>query len=162
VGGTGWDLWSVDLASGDEPRLLRRTPEHEAAARLSPDESWLTFASAESGPAQVYVAPWPAMSPITQVSTTSGGWSCWTRNGAELIFKEGTGTLLAVSMTVEDGRMIVGAQEPLFDLNPPVLEAVYWDASADGERILTINTRLVSAPDYCNLVQDWPGILERR
>jgi hypothetical protein len=69
---------------------------------------------------------------------------------------------MSVSMTVKDGRMNVGREELLFDLNPPVLETVYWDVSADGQRIFTVNTQIAEAPDFCNLVLNWPGILEKR
>ncbi len=160
--GTAWDLWCADLSEGAEPRLLRRTSEHDATCRLSPDEKWLTFGSPESGQWQVYVAPWPAMAPITQVSTTTGTWSRWSKDGKELIFLEMSGSLKAVSMTPEDGRMMVGRPEPLFDINSPVLESIYWSVSADGERFFTVNTQTVTAPTYCNLVVNWPGILERR
>ena len=160
--GTNYDLWCADLAGKTEPRLLRRSAEIDAVSRLSPGEKWLTFGSQESGQWQVYVAPWPAMSPVTQVSTTSGTWSQWTRDGKELVFKEMSGSLVAVSMTVKDGRMAVGQPEPLFDLNPPDLDRIYWAVSADGERFLTINSRMMEAPDYCNLVLDWPEILAKR
>jgi len=164
AGGTGtlWDLWCADLSGKTEPRLLRGSAEVDAICMLSPDEEWLAFGSKESGQWQVYVAPWPAMSPITQVSTTSGTWVRWTRDGKELVFKEMSGSLVAVSMTMVDGRMSVGQPEPLFDLNPPVLESTYWAVSADGERFFTVNSRLVAAPDYCNLVLDWPEILAKR
>lgn len=160
--GTAWDLWSADPGGQSEPRLLRKTVENDVLCQLSPDEKWLTFGSKESGQWQVYVAPWPAMSPITQVSTTTGTWSRWTRDGKELIFQEESGSLVAVSMTREEGRMSVGLPEPLFDFGTPVLESVYWSVSADGERFFTVNTQVTAAPTFCNLVLDWPGILERR
>jgi hypothetical protein len=108
------------------------------------------------------VAPWPALSPITQVSTTSGTWSAWTKDGRELIFLEVSGQLMAAPLTVEAGRMSVGLPEPLFTINAPVLEAVYWSVASDGERFLTVNTQTTEAPTFCNLVVDWPGILEKR
>ena len=120
----------------------------------------LTFASRESGQNQVYVAPWPAMSPITQVSTTTGTWSRWARDGQELIFQEELGSLVSVSMTVEGGRISIGRPERLFILGAPFLESIYWDVSADGERFITVNTKIAASPTYCNLVVDWPGILD--
>jgi Tol biopolymer transport system component len=160
--GTVLDLWCVDLDRPDEPRLLRRTEEHDVTCTLSPDEKWLAFGSPESGDWQVYVAPWPALSPVTQVSTTSGTWCRWTRDGRELIFQETSGMLVAVPMAPEDGRMSVGAPAPLFAIGPPVLENVFWTVSADGERIITVNTQTVAPPTYCNLILDWPAVLERR
>jgi len=158
--GTAWDMWSADLSGQTEPRLLRATVENDVRCQLSPDEKWLTFTSRESGQNQVYVAPWPAMSPITQVSTTTGTWSRWVRDGQELIFQEELGPLVAVPMTVEGDRISIGLPESLFEFGAPVLESVYWDVSADGERFLTVNTNIGASPTYCNLVVDWPGILE--
>jgi len=160
--GTAFDLWSADLKGESEPRLLRRSAEHDVLGQFSPDEKWLTFGSHESGKWQVYVAPWPAMSPITQVSTTSGTWSRWTKGGRELIYLDQTGSLMAVSMTPEDDRMMVGPPEPLFQVGAPVLEAIYWSPSEDGEKFLTVDIQMRDAPAYCNLVLDWPEILERR
>ncbi len=161
-GGSAYDLWCADLSGETEPRLLRKTAEHDGICQLSPDEKWLSFGSRESGQWQVYVAPWPAMAPITQVSTTSGTWSQWSKGGSELIFLEMSGSLTAVSMTPQDGRISVGLPETLFDVNPPTLESIYWAVSADGERFFTVNTHRVEAPKFCNLVLDWPGILEKR
>jgi Tol biopolymer transport system component len=160
--GTNWDLWSAALTGQTEPRLLRSTVENDVRAQLSPDEKWLTFTSRESGQNQVYVAPWPAMTPITQVSTTTGTWSRWTKGGKELIFQEELGPLVAVSMTAEGGRMSVGRPEILFELSAPILESIYWDVSGDGQRVLTVNTRIAAPPTYGNLVVNWPGILRKR
>ena len=44
----------------------------------------------------------------------------------------------------------------------PVLEAIYWSPSEDGEKFLTVNTQTRDAPAFCNLVLDWPEILEKR
>jgi hypothetical protein len=65
-------------------------------------------------------------------------------------------------MTPDGKRMTVGLPVELFDVNPPVLEAIYWTVAADGEMFLTVNTQRVSAPKFCNLVLDWPGVLEKR
>ena len=121
----------MDLSGDNEPRLLRKTPEHDTLAQLSPDEKWLAFSTRESGEWQVYVAPWPAMAPITQVSTTSGTWSEWTKGGNELVFLDGDGGLHAVSMTPDGGLMTVGPQEALFEV----------ESSRPGERLLVGNRR---------------------
>jgi len=160
--GTLWDLWSAELDGQSEPRLLRATAENDVACQLSPDQKWLTFMSRESGQMQVYAAPWPAMSPISQVSTTTGTWSSWVRGGEELIFQDESGQLVAVPMTVDDGRMMIGRPETLFQFTTPVLESIYWSAAGDGERFLTVDTQVVAAPTYCNMVVNWPDILGTR
>jgi Tol biopolymer transport system component len=160
--GTGMDLWSAELDGESEPRLLRSTAGNEGASQLSPDEKWLAFASTESGEWQIYVAPWPAMSPISQVSTTTGTWFSWTRGGKELVFQETSGKLVAVSMTEQDGRMSIGRPESLFEFSLPDGDSAHWSMTDDGERFLTVNSQLVAPPTYCNYVVNWPGILEQR
>jgi Tol biopolymer transport system component/predicted Ser/Thr protein kinase len=160
--GTAWDLWSADVGGETEPRLLRATVENDVRCQLSPDEKWVTFASRESGQNQVYVAPWPAMSPITQVSTTTGTWSRWVNDGKEVIFQEELGSVVAVPMTVANGRMSIGRQETLFGFAAPVLESIYWDVSRDGQRFITVNTRIAASPRYVNLVVNWPRMLGAR
>ena len=158
--GTAFDLWSADLEGETEPRLLFQSADHDVLAQLSPDEKWLSFGSRESGQWQVYVVPWPAMAPLTQVSTTTGTWSQWTKGGRELIFLDATGMLQAVTMTPEGDRMVVGSQETLFEVGAPVLEALYWSPTEDGERFLAVSSQIRAAPGHTNLVLDWPGILE--
>jgi Tol biopolymer transport system component/predicted Ser/Thr protein kinase len=160
--GTGWDLWCAALNSQSEPRLLRRTAASDLLGCLSPDGKWLAFTSAESGQWQVYVAPWPAMSPLTQVSTTSGIFSAWCKDGREMIFQESDGPLVAVSMTPEEGRMRVGPPERLFDFSVPEIDGVQWDVAPDGERFITVNSHDAAVPSYCNLVLNWPQMLEGR
>ena len=160
--GTAWDLWSADPAGDTEPRRLYRSAEHDVLGRFSPDGKWLAFSTQESGQFQVHVAPWPAMSPMTQVSTTSGTWSDWTKGGADLVFQEMSGRLVAVPMSVEDGRMRIGQPEPLFEFPPPVLEAQFWSVSGDGERFLTVDAHGSTAPPSCNIVLGWTELVEER
>ncbi len=160
--GTASDMWCADLDSTTAPRLLRATPEGDNTCQLSPDGKWLAFASAESGQPQIYVAPWPAMRPFTQVSTTTGAWSAWTKGGSELIFQEMGGRLVAVSMTVDGGRMLVGPPKPLFDAGPPVYEGVKWSVTSDGEKFLTVNSQRGIVPDFCNLILNWPALVAKR
>jgi serine/threonine-protein kinase len=159
---TGYDLWAGDLTGETEPRLLHRSVEQDVMGRLSPDGKWLTFSTAESGQPQVYVAPWPEMVPITQVSTTTGTWSGWTRDGAELIYHEVAGRLMAVSMTPTADGIGIGPPAPLFEFEAPFIETVHWAITADGERFLTVNAFNMQAPGVCNIVMDWPGLIENR
>ncbi|RKZ15353.1 hypothetical protein DRQ50_07600, partial [bacterium] len=160
--GTAYDLWSAELSGESEPRSLYTSAEHDVFGKLSPDGNWLTFSSTESGRPQVYVAPWPAMAPVTQVSTTTGTWSAWVHGGSELVFQEMTGQVAAVSMIPLDGRMVIGEPEPLVDLQPPVQESVYWSVSSDGQRFLTVDADAILDIPSCNIVLGWPVMLKER
>lgn len=159
-GETKMDLWSVELSGDPQPRLLRQMPEDDVMARLSPDEKWLTFASVTASAPQVFVAPWPQMTPLTQVSTTNGTWSYWTKDGRELIYMEIDGTVVAVAMTPEAGEMRIGAPEILFDTRAPVIEGPYLSVSEDGERFLTVNAVDSDPPQFCDVIMNWPAMVK--
>ncbi|MDX1382509.1 MAG: protein kinase, partial [Thermoanaerobaculia bacterium] len=66
---SSWDVWLLDLESGETAPLLAR-PYSESAVALSPDGRWLAYESDESGREEVYVRPFPDVgSGRWQVST---------------------------------------------------------------------------------------------
>lgn len=149
------DLWFADLTGKDLPRMLRNGPENESASSLSPDGKWLAYYSTESETGQVYLAPWPAMEPVTQVSTNSGTWHVWNRNGRELVFQENSGRYVAVSMTPDGEDMEVGVPIPLFDFTGPVADGPWMDLASDGERFLAVNSVATEPPGFCDVVVNW-------
>ncbi len=149
------DLWSINLSGGKEPRLLRRTPGDEGAAKLSPDGRWIAFWSDESGTGQVYLAPWPEMSPISQVTTTTGTWHFWRGDSRELICQEETGRIQSYTLEPDGGTMHIGVQVHLFDFTMPSKEGAWLDLAATGERFLVLNSDAIKAPAYCEVVTDW-------
>ncbi len=154
------DLWAADLTGQSEPRLLRRSPESDGAAQVSPDGRWIVFWSEESGRGQVYLAPWPAMSPLTQVSTTSGTWSYWHADSRSLVYSEGGGRLLKVDLTPQDGEMRIGAPQTLFDHAPVSFDGPFLDWARDGERFLAVNSAATDPPAFCEVVIGWPQRLK--
>jgi eukaryotic-like serine/threonine-protein kinase len=159
--GSGLDLWSADLSGETEPRLVRSTAADDGAANFSPDNRWIAFWSEESGEGQVYLAPWPAMTTITQVSTTSGGWSFWHPNGRELIYQDQGGRLLATPLTPEGDELVIGLPTPLFDHAALKLEGAWLDLAADGERFLAVDSDASDPPPFCDIVINWPARIQR-
>ncbi len=156
------DLWSVNISDGSESRLLWRTDGDDVMARLSPDEKWMTFSQFVAGDLQLFVAPWPEMSPVTQVSITTGTWSFWTKGGRELVYQELSGAMVAVPVDYENGEIHIGAPAPMFELNPPVLEGARVSVSADGERVLEVDAIDSDPSVFCDLITNWPGMLLER
>ena len=72
--------------------------------KVSPDGKWIAYASGSSGAVQTYLAPWPEMTPVTQVSTTSGTWCFWTETSDRLLFQQMDGRVMEVSLTEIDGE----------------------------------------------------------
>jgi Tol biopolymer transport system component len=152
---TQMDLWAVDLDDPANPRLLRGTPAVDLGARLSPDEKWIAMATGESGTPQLYLAPWPSLTPITQVSISSGTSCAWTKGGRELVYQQMDGNLVAVPIAVEDGWPRIGVPETLFAVSAPDMDAVNWSVTSDGERFVAIDAKETNVPRYMNLVLGW-------
>ncbi len=159
-GSSKLDLWSAELSGESAPRLLRQTAEDDVLGRFSPDGKWMTFATPVAGAAQLFVAPWPAMSPLTQVSTTSGTWSFWSRDGSELIYQEQSGAIMSVSMTTVGGEMHIGAAKTLFEFTAPNIEGPLLDVARDGERFLIVDAVDSDPPAYCDVILNWTSMLK--
>jgi Tol biopolymer transport system component len=153
---TGFDIHALDLTGAGGSRALVTSPADDAGARISPDGNWIAYASDISGMVQTYLAPWPEMTPVTQVSTTSGTWCYWTATSDRLMFQEGDGRLLEVPLTVVDGEARLGPPEVLFDHTTVKFDGAWLDVAADGERFLTIEADDLDMPRFCDLIIDWP------
>ena len=91
-------------------------PGQSTTVALSPDGRWLAYSSDDGTGARydMYIAPFPSMSPRRLVSRDGGIEPRWSRNGRELFFKSG-GQMMAVSVA-EGPALDVGDPHPLFPL----------------------------------------------
>ena len=149
IPGGGWPLdWSADgrvilLAQGgrlwtvgaDGSALKAILDSSSGVARISPDGRWLAYISTGSGLTDVYVRPFAASGSATRVSGAGGTEPQWRRDGRELFYITGDGTLMAVPVTA-DG--VVGRPVPLFPA------ANGYQAAGDGQRFL-VPRRVASA-----------------
>jgi Tol biopolymer transport system component len=135
---TSFDVEVLSLA-GQSVAPLIQTPFNETAARFSPDGHWIAYASNESGRYEVSLRPFSvtpdgkATVGVTwQVSTNGGSTPRWRRDGQELYYRDPTGALMAVDVTVEGSAVKTSLPKQLFTL-PPVAN---WDVAPDGRRFL--------------------------
>jgi serine/threonine-protein kinase len=77
--GTGYDIWTLPIEFGDgdnlkpgKPEPFLRTANTEMFPEFSPDGRWLTYASSDSGHAEVYVRPFPGPGGKWQISNGGG------------------------------------------------------------------------------------------
>jgi tRNA A-37 threonylcarbamoyl transferase component Bud32/WD40 repeat protein len=91
-------------------------PGQSTTIALSPDGRWLAYSSDDGSGARydLYVAPFPSMSPRRLVSREGGVEPRWSRNGRELFFKSG-GQMMAVTVAVGAG-LDVSDPRSLFSL----------------------------------------------
>ncbi|HEY7509025.1 MAG TPA: winged helix-turn-helix domain-containing protein [Vicinamibacteria bacterium] len=152
---TGADLWAFDAAAGTSRPLLR-TRFDEDFGVLSPDGRWLAYESNESNRWEVYVRPWPALTPRWQVSAEGGYAPLWSRDGRTLLFQADEGALLAVP--------VGAAPEPFAGARPRLLardpHAAWYGARPDGALLSLRETDGASA-SVIHVVVGWAAELAR-
>jgi Tol biopolymer transport system component len=119
---TGWDVWALDVASG-QATPVRRTAAAEQHPALSPGGSWVAYASDESGRFEVYVEAFPAGGRRLQLSVDGGQEPQWAPDGRQLFYRSG-GQLMSVRVGSEAA---LAAERPI-----KVLDAPYPYSSAYG------------------------------
>jgi serine/threonine-protein kinase len=148
---TGADVWALD-AGEKRARPLLRTRFDEDVGMLSPDGRWLAHESNESKRWEVYVRPWPALTPRFQVSTDGGESPLWSRDGRTVFYHSGD-TLLAVdigaSAAFTASRPRVVARDP---------QAMWYGVAADG-RLLAIRQPSGRGPAAIHVIVGWPAAL---
>jgi Tol biopolymer transport system component len=158
-----WTTTIVSLRGDGRVDTLRDGGKAILRARLSPDGRWLAYESDRSGQAEIYVCPFPALAPATQVSSSGGRDPLWRRDGQELYFRTSTGTVFAVPVKTGD-RFESGTPRFLFtaDFVPPGTTAVGRIAvAADGQRFLVNVPAQSSGPKYPVLLRNWPRLARR-
>lgn len=149
---TGADLWA--FTRGEErPRPLLRTKFDEDLGMLSPDGRWLAYESNEAKRWEVYVRPWPALSPRFQVSTDGGSTPLWSRDGRTIFYDSEDGTLLAVDVAAgpefKASRPRVAARDP----------RSAWYGLGPGGRVLAIRQPAGRTPAQIHIVVGWAAEL---
>ena len=157
---TGWDLWALPLTGERTPVPVVQTEADERGARLSPDGKWLAYVANNSGPAEVFVQPFPGPGPKVQVSTAGGDQIRWRSTGTELFYIALDRTLVSVPLQVAaDGRSIdLEAPVPLFPARVGRIVLVGPNAeyvvTNDAQRFL-INTVVQDADSPIRLILNW-------
>src|SRR5262249_28014375 len=108
------DIWALPLFGERKPFPVLQSEANENAGSLSPDGHWLAYHSDESGRYEVYVQRFPSGGAKQRVSTGSGVWPYWRRDGKELYYQSLDGKIMAASMTGGKG-VAVGAPVTLFE-----------------------------------------------
>ena len=147
--------------AGDAPaRPLLADRFTERDARVSSDGRWIAYASNESGVFEVSVRSLSGPPQRVVVSSGGGDQPVWRRDGAELFFVNPEGRLHAVSVRVQDGRLLPGAT---VRLDVPPLGPRHWgtiyDVSPDGKRIHLTQATGARPPREFNVVLGWRALL---
>jgi serine/threonine protein kinase len=151
------DLWILPLLGDRKPFPFLQSTFNEMSGEFSSDGRWVVYQSNESGPFEVYVAPFPGPGGKVQVSTAGGVDPRWTKDGREILYEASDRKLMAAAVDGRASRFEVGAVRPVFEMHTQVRG---WDATADGQRFL-VNTVAEETDRSITLVVNWAASLSR-
>jgi eukaryotic-like serine/threonine-protein kinase len=162
--GTSSDIWFLPLAPGRpgekvEPRVFLQTHFDESGGAFRADGRWVAYTSAESGRAEVYVAPFPGPGGKRQVSSAGGVRPQWRRDGKELFYETQRGQLMAAEVIEKGGTLEIGKVQQLFD--GLSRNARIWTASPDGQKFIVGERPGTDQMRPLTLVQNWLAALRR-
>ena len=167
---TGDDISIATIGPPVETRPLLNTTYSESAPAISPDGRWLAYQSDESGRAEVYVRPFPAVDQGRWTISSGGGTEPrWAANGRELFFavrSEGwTRPGVLMSVPVQSGSTFIAGQ-PTVVLKIPAGASEAYDVAPDG-RFLIHFQRSMRADEEAPrqeiiIVQNWFEELKAR
>ncbi|MEP7326922.1 MAG: protein kinase [Gemmatimonadota bacterium] len=132
------DIWRVPMDSTRVLRPLLTSPADERGVALSPDGHWMAYASDESGRFEVYVRAYPSMAARYQVSLDGGLEPVWSRQGNEILYRNGPVMMSARVRTTP--RFEVVSRGTVFSNADYVLNTYEpnYDLSPDGRELLMV------------------------
>ena len=132
-------LQPLGRAGSSKPLIETNAPIRLYNAEISADGRWVAYQSDESGRFEVYVHPFPALETGRwQISTNGGAHPLWARNGRELLFIDGKGTLMSVPL-LPGSAFNRGPGTPLFEAGHYFVDTARdYDMTADGSRFLFV------------------------
>jgi serine/threonine-protein kinase len=171
---TGRDVGVSALPEGGAPRMLAATQFDEANGAISPDGRWVAYESNESGQAEVYVQPLPALDRRWLVSANGGASPVWAPDGRTLYYRRGHAMVAAPIQT--DPTFEPGQARELFrgEYEPDGVVRSF-DLAPDGKRFLMIRLEAESPagsgevgdetsayPREMNVVLNWFEVIRER
>jgi len=131
---TNFDLWVLPMEGERKPAVFLRTESNERGGEFSPDGKWIAYASDESGRYEVWLQPYPATGAKWQVSNDGGMQPRWRRDGKELFWLDGDGSLMAAEVSA-GSAFPAGTPQPLFETGL-MGNFERYAVSGDGKRFL--------------------------
>ena len=149
----------LPLSGEQKPGVFFESPGPLEEMHPSPDGRWIAYQS-YAADWRVYVAAFPSMKGIRQVSTDTGCVPVWRRDGRELFYVTPQGQLMSIGLGA-GAALEVSAPRPLFSTQARI--TCYSDqfaVTADGRRFLVIEPPSVS-PEEMHVVMHWESPLSR-
>jgi Tol biopolymer transport system component len=135
------------------------SPFGEKRAKFSPDGTWISYDSNESGRTEVYVRG-VSSGGKWRISSDGGDSSVWRRDGREIFYVSPDGRMMSVA--VRPGTTFAGSTPvPLFRIPGEILDisiATQYDVSPDGQRFLMNLRTSTPGEAHITLVSDWTSL----
>ena len=156
------DVWLLPFIGNRKPYPIVADSRFAegGGAKFSPDGNWISYASDETGRAEVYLEPFPNRGKRVQVSTNGGVEAKWGKDSRELhYFEPGpSNRLMTVTLTIDGASVTVGAARPIVAIRPAGPRSFY-DVTPDGQRFLVNSLLDQSGTVPINIVVNWPARL---
>ena len=134
IRGGDWDIAVIDVGDGTEEEFVA-TAATEGYPRVSPDGKWVAYMSDVTGSPEIYVLPSAASSAPQLVSNGGGREPRWSRDGTELIYRNGTSMWTIDVRTLPDFQ-VTGVPQLLFSGPYDFSNDNNWDLLPDGRFVM--------------------------
>jgi eukaryotic-like serine/threonine-protein kinase len=131
-----WEIWMMPLSGERKAFPFLQSQFNQFGARFSPDGKWLAYSSVESDRPEVYVVPFPGPGGKWQVSTGSGTWPRWRRDGKEIFYLSTGNKVMSAEVKANGSSFEIGAVRALFETRPYRSGGSAFDVTADGQRFI--------------------------
>lgn len=130
----GFDIFQIPLTGSASPVPLLTSRMDKYDMRLSPDGRAMSFVAADSGRADLYVAPVPITSAPLLVAAGAGGLARWSGDGRLLYYVASDRKMTAIPVRTAPS-LHVGTPQPLFEIKRATR---LNDVSRDGRFVMTV------------------------
>ena len=163
-GSTGSDLWVLPLQKGSKPFPFLQSPFVETHGQISPDISWVAYASDESGRYEVYVQSFPSPEQGKwKISSNGGTMPRWRKDGKELFYMSLDRKMIAAPIVSTATGLQPGVPAELFQTS---VFAQYerrhrYIASSDGSRF-GVSTQINENPPFVTVIVNWHILIPQK
>jgi Tol biopolymer transport system component len=163
------DLWVLPVGPGDgKPFAFLKTEFEELHGQLSPDSSWMAYASDDTGRREVYVRPFPSGEGKRLISVKGGDQPRWRGDGKELFYVAADGKMMAASVRAVPGSKLsleLATPAALFDshiIKSSGTNGVFqYDVTKDGKQFLVVAPNVAATNLPMTVVVNWIGGLKK-
>jgi Tol biopolymer transport system component len=137
-------------------------PYSNEQAQFAPDGRTMAFVTDETGRREVYVVRYPQLDRKTRVSTMGGTDPRWSRDRAELFYRQGDAVMSVQFALPSGGEFRVGTPGRLFS-GPysGVSHSQAYSVSLDSKRFIMVKSDEAATLKRLTLVQHWLADLRR-